>query len=68
MSKNELFTSQLTKSKKDSIKKIVKQLLESEGTSYDDWVSEQEFQYMLSKTEVVNEALSNKTKTNGGNY
>ncbi|MGX6962253.1 hypothetical protein [Vagococcus xieshaowenii] len=64
----ELFTSQLPKTKKDSIRKTVKHLLEQEGISYDDWVSEQEFQYMLSKSDVIVEALAKKSNHQGGNF
>lgn len=37
----------LTKNKKDEIRKIVKELMASDNQSYDDWLFENELNYLL---------------------
>ncbi|MCO5478407.1 hypothetical protein NG891_16880 [Enterococcus gallinarum] len=51
---------ELTKSKREEIRKTVKRLLQKEGISYEEWLSEQEFQYFLSKMDTINFLLMEK--------
>lgn len=56
---------ELTKSKREEIRKTVKRLLQKEGTSYEEWLSEQEFQYFLSKMDTINFLLMEKEQKGG---
>ncbi|OTO03226.1 hypothetical protein [Enterococcus sp. 5B3_DIV0040] len=55
----------LTKNKREDIRKTVKRLLQKEGLSYEEWLSEQEFQYFLSKMDTINRLLT-ETEQKGG--
>lgn len=55
-------TKNLSKSKKDEIRKIVKTMMKSEGINYEDWLSDQEFQFLLSKTSYLNQMLTKETQ------
>lgn len=56
------FTKNLPKSKKEEIRKIVKTMMKSEGINYDDWLSDQEFQFLLSKTSYLNKMLTKESQ------
>jgi len=55
-------TKNLSKAKKDEIRKIVKTMMKSEGINYEDWLSDQEFQFLLSKTSYLNQMLTKETQ------
>lgn len=62
MSNQQLVTQGMTKTKKSEIKEIVKSMLLEKGITYDDWVAEQEFNYMLGNTETIIQLFSNKQR------
>jgi len=55
-------TKNLSKAKKDEIRKIVKTMMKSEGINYEDWLSDQEFQFLLSKTSYLNNMLTKESQ------
>lgn len=62
MSNQQLFIQGMTKTKKSEVREIVKNMLLEKNISYDDWIAEQEFSYMLDNTETINQKFSNKPR------
>lgn len=62
MSNQPLVTQRMTKTKKSEIKEIVKSMLLEKGITYDDWVAEQEFNYMLDNTVTIKQKFSDKPR------
>lgn len=56
------FLNNLTKAKKDDIRKKVRELMVSEGKSYDDWQFENDLNYLLNNIDNLEK------KRNGGQH
>ena len=54
-------SSGLTGTNKADVRRSVKLMMQQNGQSYDEWLAEQEFQYLINNLNVVDKAIEKST-------